>query len=993
MPTHFDPDKNPEDDRFQPKPGDSHDRADGEEKDPRDNSDLADKEESSGEGGGFYKPEGDKAERGALDKTKPTEDGGNTSLGWVRGDSTSKNIRRFVGNSFMRKKTLALGGGTAGGTIILIFVFFSFFSTYKVTHIIENIEQQVGKVPQYAIERRLEYHLQRYLISRQLVKAGIPEADIDKDYIHLGNSPLRAMYTNWKGAKLESILEDEYGVRLKAKTSGINGWKQFTNPVDWEMELTGAGKHSNLRGQKLSSKETRQFLRMFADEELKTKSVIKRYHTRKVLFKYYGVDGWKHYAREKSPKYEKYDDWIIEKKKNFKKTVNKYTVKKMNASWGAYIDCMLEGEGKAVCKETRKANNSGEKLAGESELDDLAKKVEKEVAEETAEEVIEETEKALAKKMTSTVSKFGVKRFATYAVPIAGQVMAAGKIVQAVDDGRLSQVVYAKNAAQYAGFTAPFLSTADQVRSNLDIDAAGARILTDTFKNYEQSLVHQSTTKKKLQSGKKIKQDCNDDGDTTDAEDYVYEDNPVCEGKKVLQDKESFTNTEGWQVISNLRYVVDNPVVELFNTVVDKTLDYSGVNDIMAKAIELSGVEGAIASGVEYLISRIAAPVITGYEVGPQAYDALFAGIAVTNSSLGGGVGEAREDTIGGAYLSNQQVAQIKEEDYDQRQYELGRESTIARYFSPEVPESLTSQAIMATPSSATSAASMFGSLLSPSRYFDSTISNFTADAKAQASQVKNPFGVINYGFPADHEIFTSNGGSGMEPDVLQKKYQCNKPAADRPQNDLDDYDDFGGTLPFPVATEVDPCLLEDATADAGTRWLAKTYDEGLESGATASGGGTTGVAVPGGFAWPMPHQGSVVTSCYGMRDMGFHRGTDISTGAGTAPISAIADGEVVFAGPADGYGPNYVVIKHANNVHSSYGHMRSMSVTLGQQVKQAEQIGVEGNEGESYGAHLHLNLYKDADTSYNSGVDILANGLEVPEGVPVTGGNCGAHR
>lgn len=1010
MPTHFDPDKNPEDDRFQPKPDGSHDNlgghSDDEEKkfqDSKDsNPDLADKEGSSSEGG-FYKPEGDKTERGALAKAKAGDMLNTASQSWVRGDSTSKNIRRFVGNSFLRKKGIPIGGGLFGGIVILVFIFFSFFSTYKTAHIIENIEQQVGKVPEYAIERRLEYYMNRYLISRQLAKMGIPEGDIKERYVYLGNSPFETLYNNWRGANLEGKLESEYGVRLRSDIPGLDEGKifnrRYTLPSSWTLELTGAGKADpNLAGRKLNSLEVREFIKEFTRNETRSIQMIKRYNMRKVLKKYYGINGWKQYVYDRNDTYREKTDRYREGKKNFKKKVVDSTIGKMNASWGEYMKCLMDGATKDVCTETRKASNSGESLIDESELDNLVTEAEEKVATEAAEATTKEVDDIVAREVGEKLSKVGVKKFATAAIPVAGWVAAASDITNAVNSGVLSQVVYAKNAAQYGGFAAPFLSGSDQCRSGIDIDSDDCRVLNETFTDYEKSQLYQNQKTKQSGTGKftgqKIKQDCNNDGATNDPEDFVRDNDPLCAGKKVMQDRESFTNSEAWQVWSHIGKATDNEVVAALRGAFDKAMELSGVSGAIGILVEKSGAGQALAAGFEFILARIAAPVITGNEVGPAAFDALWGGMSVIKSSIGGAVGENREDTIGGIPLTTKQVAQIRAEQYQDRQYELSRESTIARYFSPDIPESLTSQAIMATPSSASGVATTFSTLLNPATYFNDTIANFTADAGAQAAEeTENPFGILEYGIPPEHEIFTANDGAGMEHDALQKEYDCAKPAAERPQNNLDSYSDYDGAMPFKVPTEVDPCQLETFVEDAGSRWFSKTYDEGIEDGAVASSAGTTGVTVPGGLAWPMPHEGSYVTSCYGMRDSGMHRGTDISTGAGTAPISAIADGEVVQAGPADGYGPNYVVIKHANNVHSAYGHMRSMSVTVGQQVKQAEQIGVEGNEGNSRGAHLHLNLYKDGDLSYNAGVDALANGLEVPDGVGITGGNCGEHR
>lgn len=62
------------------------------------------------------------------------------------------------------------------------------------------------------------------------------------------------------------------------------------------------------------------------------------------------------------------------------------------------------------------------------------------------------------------------------------------------------------------------------------------------------------------------------------------------------------------------------------------------------------------------------------------------------------------------------------------------------------------------------------------------------------------------------------------------------------------------------------------------------------------------------------------------------------------------------------GYG-NYVMIQHENNYVTLYAHLESVYVREGQMVAQGDEIGLMGNTGNSFGAHLHFELrrYKAA--------------------------------
>ena len=63
----------------------------------------------------------------------------------------------------------------------------------------------------------------------------------------------------------------------------------------------------------------------------------------------------------------------------------------------------------------------------------------------------------------------------------------------------------------------------------------------------------------------------------------------------------------------------------------------------------------------------------------------------------------------------------------------------------------------------------------------------------------------------------------------------------------------------------------------------------------------------------------------------------------------------------------NYVLIKHPNGMKTRYAHLSQVLVKVGQHVSAGQQIGVQGNTGNSYGTHLHYEVYNTAGTRINS--------------------------
>ncbi|MFD1338454.1 M23 family metallopeptidase [Microbacterium lemovicicum] len=138
----------------------------------------------------------------------------------------------------------------------------------------------------------------------------------------------------------------------------------------------------------------------------------------------------------------------------------------------------------------------------------------------------------------------------------------------------------------------------------------------------------------------------------------------------------------------------------------------------------------------------------------------------------------------------------------------------------------------------------------------------------------------------------------------------------------------------------------------------------GSGGGGGGSGGGGGGGG--GGSGWVRPNWGNE-SSGYGPRyvqcgngycSSGFHEGVDLAQGCGSA-IYAASSGTVTYAGYNGGYG-NYVRIDHGGGIGTGYGHIRDggIYVRRGQWVNAGDVIAAEGNTGNSFGCHLHFEVY-----------------------------------
>ena len=151
---------------------------------------------------------------------------------------------------------------------------------------------------------------------------------------------------------------------------------------------------------------------------------------------------------------------------------------------------------------------------------------------------------------------------------------------------------------------------------------------------------------------------------------------------------------------------------------------------------------------------------------------------------------------------------------------------------------------------------------------------------------------------------------------------------------------------------------------------MRNKYPQPPPEAISTSGGGVSSGDVPplnaGGFIKP---SNGVLTSPFGPRGGRLHKGVDLASAAG-ATIWASADGVVsrrvngcppfsASDGCGGGYG-NHIYLTHADGYETRYAHLSAVSVSEGEQVKQGQKVGEEGNSGASRGVHLHWEIRRN---------------------------------
>ena len=123
-----------------------------------------------------------------------------------------------------------------------------------------------------------------------------------------------------------------------------------------------------------------------------------------------------------------------------------------------------------------------------------------------------------------------------------------------------------------------------------------------------------------------------------------------------------------------------------------------------------------------------------------------------------------------------------------------------------------------------------------------------------------------------------------------------------------------------------------------------------------------------------VPSASRRISAPYGIRTYRIHRGVDLGLCHGEdRTIVAAFKGTVVKVrnqGRRKGYG-KYVILDHGNGLTTLYAHLASWQVNVGDTLQAGDTIGVGGNTGRSFGAHLHFEMrfngnYIDPATVFN---------------------------
>ena len=158
--------------------------------------------------------------------------------------------------------------------------------------------------------------------------------------------------------------------------------------------------------------------------------------------------------------------------------------------------------------------------------------------------------------------------------------------------------------------------------------------------------------------------------------------------------------------------------------------------------------------------------------------------------------------------------------------------------------------------------------------------------------------------------------------------------------------------------------------SDYSYETIREAVDEIVVIGTKTSYNGVyIGSASKKGFLWPAPSC-HYVSSAYGWRSRGWHKGIDLVKSGGGAlgtPVIASRSGKVeVVQRSNSGYG-HMVLVNHGDGYKTRYAHLvaGSITVSVGDYVDAGQTLGKVGSTGNSTGPHLHFEVIYNGET-YN---------------------------
>ena len=704
---------------------------------------------------------------------------------------------RFKGQRKNWKKYAA--ATTVGGSIIglVVSAFFALLPL-KFEFIVNFISDQVSTVPQYAVEKRVDYLLSRY-VSRSILGAGTSTD------AYIGNSLGDTLFNSWRGANFEADLRDNFGLEFSSENRNISGQATEWNvKSDGRIIGGGLGDFNLDAGDNIVGRtEMRQIIRAATRDSTQWHQFMKRRTQRRILQNKFNVPVWfvDVFGSRASEGADDIRSSYVTKKRDFQKWTVNQTIGRVSVRYATYFGCLVDGGDD--CKTLRDDRGTIDTPNAEPAIDETFD----ELADVNG-EVPDVGDRNVVRSIMDKIRKFGLRKVMGTAIAGLGVADFISDVVTAIDDGRLTEMSYRLNVDASVGFAAAVNTGISQLNDGTNILSEDSQILFERFQGFESSPVYAAALGQisgfgfnplgQISGTESISRECYNDGEFETV--ALAPGEVACPSSLFYNPRfeDTIKALPGWDALVSIDSVYDGTVGFVFGALVDLVGNLDFVSGLMERAIASAGFDDDIAAGVDLVTEQIFNPACVGAEVGEAAFDCFYAGEEAINNEVAVSGGEYG---IGGRALTDIEVVAIYEEVEADRKNEFQQKSFFARLFDTNDYNSLVGHIAMATPSTTEGVAeSLTTAFLSPTNTISSLISQPVV-AQSQPANF-NPFGIIRYGYPTDSPAFTAEFDSAA-------LAECGTDLTDkRAEPELVD------GIVFPIHTTTDPCALERVTTN-----------------------------------------------------------------------------------------------------------------------------------------------------------------------------------
>ncbi|MCW1908082.1 MAG: hypothetical protein KIH63_001935 [Candidatus Saccharibacteria bacterium] len=759
----------------------------------------ADKSDKSGDSGGDNKDDGgDNGDGGSGKGSK-----GDDAMPWkpVKFQSSAKRKRKklLIGGGIL---AAMLGGGA--GLVLL------FFPSLAVKHIMNTIKSGLNDRIEYAVERRAEKFVEKYM--KNVITPSLRECGtmISKDCVAVnpGTGIMGRMFTNWRDNRIEEKLFNNYGLEFKRNLRDPN-----TILVYHKGELIG---DSGLRS------TTKEVLK-FTDQLTVAPSIRERWQVRSLLWRKYQASKWCWLACKKR---DAVADLKISAIRKLKLKIIAWISQPIGERKATYLMCfVLDCRGEV----DKLANEAAERIIKNVDGDALAK-IAAEVGDKSLGQFL--TEKAVQTIVTKIAGPVAGEAAAS-SVPIAGQIYLAATLADMVDridtaiaNKEMTQYVRGINESAYANYFAAWATIDDDIQSGdaSAEDISGALELVDGF---DRSRIYQKMTGSRALGAVS----CDDnvvingqDGPLACPEKHVQ---PVIfieewrntdEGKVIARLINTYGACYGTEVRGNCVGIrprtVIRPILEGINYILGGvsnlligSLSYiPGLGDFMNSVTEI--VSNNAFKLLNYLMTKMFPEVVNGDAEDQEAFDQIVAGADVTYNAFAKGQ-KTDEGFIGlgAARVNDEQQAALDSAIAQQKADEWNSSSLFARYLDLGNPRSVASQSVTNIAISIPKL-KRFEINLNVFSALGNVIRNITTPQVSAAvlTDRGEMFGVTQYAFPVDDPALE------IESELLTDEV-CAQYEAAREASKIIDPD-----TREEIYTVTNPCALDQTVADSMTK-------------------------------------------------------------------------------------------------------------------------------------------------------------------------------